>query len=578
MKQRLAWLWVPCLAAMACATEMNRSEVDKGQGGIVGGERDAGHPYVVAVGDEAGAFCSGTLVSRRTVVTSAQCAGGITRVFFGDDVKTAATVRVMREIVHPDFGAAPLRNDLAALRLAADAPVQPVPLLRQTMTNSPAFVGPAFTFVGFGVGRGADGAGVGVKRQASSAISWVGAGEVGGRLGDIDQTQFYSQSPGACSGDHGGPAFFVQSGVEFQAGLNSMSDPACQLDSVQTRTDTPSINAFLQAAIDEFEADNPCRADALCLESCNEGGQLGDPDCAINHCAADGVCAQACVGDPDCGTGVVVGSCAGLCGEASEGCFCDDQCELSGDCCPDKNEVCTGVGGAGGSGGASGGGGDGGAGGGGAGGAGGDAGAGGSGGGAGAGGGGGTGGAPTGPVVINEIFHNPPGGAGDNRCFIELVGTPNAPLDGMRLQLMQGANGNLLDVFSFGPEHHLGSNGFFVLRQNESVIVAPGASSDIDDDPGGQGADLFNTANTLRLLKDGATVDAVAYSSTSGACPDVGAGEGAGCATAPSSSDGDPDVSMVRLPDGHDSNVNASDFFLGSPTPGSANVLAPPLP
>jgi hypothetical protein len=34
-------------------------------------------------------------------------------------------------------------------------------------------------------------------------------------------------------------------------------------------------------------------------------------------------------------------SCVGYCGGLSEwGCFCDDQCDAAGDCCPDKHEVC----------------------------------------------------------------------------------------------------------------------------------------------------------------------------------------------------------------------------------------------
>lgn len=43
-------------------------------------------------------------------------------------------------------------------------------------------------------------------------------------------------------------------------------------------------------------------------------------------------------GNYDCS--VPVGSCANLCGGASDGCFCDPLCTTYGDCCPDYEQHC----------------------------------------------------------------------------------------------------------------------------------------------------------------------------------------------------------------------------------------------
>ena len=313
---------------------------------IVGGVTEPGHPYVVGVGNNS-AFCSGTLISARTVITAGHCSGGITNVFFGPDLNNAVRVPVIEDVRHPGFGttgnADPFfaTNDLALLRLASDAPTQPAPLLRSTMSNTPEFIGPDYTFVGYGNNNGVNQTGFGVKRVVTFPIQVVGPADVGGSLGTIDDTAFFFEVAGrnTCNGDSGGPAFFIQDGVETHAGATSSGDNECLIDGDQARSDAPQIAAFIQPLIEQFEADNECRNDGACNESCNLGGEVLDPDCQKNHCGPDNLCALACAApvDPDCDLGESACITNGLCDPTCDS-FDDDcasLCGQEGHCIPE---------------------------------------------------------------------------------------------------------------------------------------------------------------------------------------------------------------------------------------------------
>ncbi|WP_437938336.1 S1 family peptidase [Sorangium sp. So ce341] len=298
-----------CLGGLGCAVTQEGGEGEQplltSRQRIVGGAVDTAHAYVVGVGNRGRAYCSGTVISRRTVITAGHCHGQLTRVFFGTNLgRRSASVRVETSRRHPEYDPGTLQNDVALLKLESDAPVQPAPLLRESMGNNGWYIGPDYTFVGYGVSDGVAGTGFGMRRAVTFPILAIGPAQVGGTPGTIDETQFYYQVPAmnTCAGDSGGPAFLVRWGVERHAGVTSFGDDPCTLDGVQARTDYDQISRFIQPTIDEFEADNPCRADGLCDASCDVGPDLVDPDCADRHCGADGVCALACVSppDPDC--------------------------------------------------------------------------------------------------------------------------------------------------------------------------------------------------------------------------------------------------------------------------------------
>jgi hypothetical protein len=286
---------------------------------IIGGVTDPGHWYVVMVGDSSGGFCSGSLISKRTVITAGHCWGtgadAITRVYFDHGNPLQRTwVAVQSSVRHPGYDDLSLTNDLAMVQLAADAPVQPVPLLRETL--GPVHLGPSFTWVGYGdINR--FGAGFGTRRVVTFPIQLIGpqsnipvpASAPSGASTEIDATQFYFRvsNKNTCTGDSGGPGLVVRNGVERHAGITSFGDDECAYDGVSARTDAPRLS-WIQQNIDAWEPGAPCRSDGLCGNGCTSTspaplGTVEDPDCADRHCAADGICVISCSPvDPDCGS------------------------------------------------------------------------------------------------------------------------------------------------------------------------------------------------------------------------------------------------------------------------------------
>lgn len=303
------------LLALACAADIEGEKFENEKveevAGIIGGIGDPDHGYVVGVGDASGPFCTGTLISAQTVISAGHCFtpgqtnGGVTRVFFGQNATTSATVTTA--IRHPNYNNNTLANDLMILKLSTPVTnVAPAPLLRENMTNTARFIGPDVTFVGYGVNNGVNQTGFGTRRVVAFPIQAVGPATVGGTPGSIDATQFYFRVPGenTCNGDSGGPAFVVIDGVERHAGVTSFGDGPCTLDGVQQITDSDQIASFIQSNINTFEPNNPNKADG----TCNAAGQTGsnllrDPDCAVQFSGADGVCVPTKVKpavDPDC--------------------------------------------------------------------------------------------------------------------------------------------------------------------------------------------------------------------------------------------------------------------------------------
>jgi hypothetical protein len=316
---------------------------------IVGGVTEPNHRYVVYIGG-----CTGTVISKHTVLTAGHCFGLLSSVKFGPTSAGATTtIRVVdkaRDPLYADICDQDATYDLAVAKLEEPAPTQAAPLLRATLDNTSKYVGPSWTWVGYGKTGAAGGAGT--KRATTFPIDLVGPAAGRGSLCMIPETLIYSSVSGrnACNGDSGGPSFWVSGGVEYLAGVTSSGDDACVLDDTQQRSDQPYITQFIQAQIDAFEGNDPCRSDGACDETCNTGGQLGDPDCAARHCGADGICAEACVAprDPDCAA-LDASNCGdnGVCDLACPSDpDCIRDCKAEGNCipnCPTPDPDCAGA-------------------------------------------------------------------------------------------------------------------------------------------------------------------------------------------------------------------------------------------
>ncbi len=288
------------------------------RGAIVGGTPDAGHPAVGAVllgSGSSGGLCTGTLISPKVAVTAAHCVQGEGGAYpanfvLGAGMNSGTRYTITAYEAHPNYtpdalGVGIATHDIAVVVLSKAASATPM-AYRKTTINGLTNAG--IVFSGFGIRSGYDQSLVGDKYKVSTTI------------GSVEAQGFWnyttSNNPkNTCSGDSGGPGFYVEGGVEQIVGVVSSGDDYCVKDGWNTRVD---VNAsFLAQMIAKYD-----------------GGSVTTPVCGNGTCDTGETtancpkdCPAATCGDGNCDAGETAASCPADCGGASGGIWgaCDSN-------------------------------------------------------------------------------------------------------------------------------------------------------------------------------------------------------------------------------------------------------------
>jgi len=218
--------------------QRNEQELQQLAGGglrVIGGRPARAEEFLecVAVGNDAGWGCTGTLIGPRVVVTAGHCAELSTRVFFGTDVddfpRRGRVVRVKQGFRHPSYRAGAEENDLTILVLDEEivnieprgfAPTELIDHARNARV------------VGFGHHDEKGSVGYGIKRLVDVPI--VSSSCTGSSNGQPDSERYRcfrnleivagrrDLGKDSCSGDSGGPLYFADAnGSWWLAGATS---------------------------------------------------------------------------------------------------------------------------------------------------------------------------------------------------------------------------------------------------------------------------------------------------------------------------------------------------------------------
>lgn len=214
---------------------------------IVGGTQVAATDAIVKstvalVTPDGQPFCTGSLISKRVVMTASHCIEGYSEpalyVAFGTVAKNGYFARErLRSATtltqHESYNTAAMEeeaassppNDIALIALSQDAPAAYTPATPLKLTT-PLVVGETLTLAGFGLTHWLYGS-TGVLRKVDVKLT---------KLAATAKEIHFGETPGksACMGDSGGPAFVKRAGKLMLVGVTSRGDGHCSNDGIYT--------------------------------------------------------------------------------------------------------------------------------------------------------------------------------------------------------------------------------------------------------------------------------------------------------------------------------------------------------
>lgn len=262
---------------------------------IVGGQpvTPGQFPFLVQVAAPVGngrfIMCTGSLIAPTWVLTAAHCGNDVPPqyVSIGDASPdnpygvTVSELQVASWIPHPQYNRQTFENDIALIKLSADARNYP-PTYQGQPLYSPQAVGLAaspastssgignVTIAGFGLTAPADPA------SAPSASYWAGpiptlpistcGGAYGVTLSPLQKLCFGAMDQFTCQGDSGGAVFAGQPGAYLAYGVVSFGSNPCGL-APAVATYVPGYRAWIEQQINGASPGGTCSPSStrLCL-------------------------------------------------------------------------------------------------------------------------------------------------------------------------------------------------------------------------------------------------------------------------------------------------------------------------